>query len=119
MSTFSEIYFPFQQKTAVRRLLFYEYFITSEYKQSIEKDKALERRFQKILVEEPNKKELRNILINIKPIYESYHGVIISEDIIDSIIDLSSKYIYDRYEPDRSIDILDEVCARTSLKENI
>ena len=89
----------------------------SEYKQSIEKDKALERRFQKILVEEPNKKELRNILINIKPIYESYHGVIISEDIIDSIIDLSSKYIYDRYEPDRSIDILDEVSSRVSLRE--
>ena len=89
----------------------------TEYKQSIEKDKALDRRFQKIMVEEPNKKELKNILINIKPIYESYHGVIISDQIIDEIINLSSKYIYDRYEPDRSIDILDEVSSRVSLRE--
>ncbi len=89
----------------------------TEYNKYIEKDKALDRRFQKILVEEPDKKNLKNILINLKEIYESYHGVIIEDKIIDEIINLSSKYIYDRYEPDRSIDVLDEVSAKVSLKE--
>ena len=89
----------------------------SEYKKCVEKDKALDRRFQKILIEEPNKKNLKNILINIKEIYESYHGVIIEDKIIDEIIKLSNRYIYDRYEPDKSIDILDEVCSKVSLKE--
>ena len=89
----------------------------SEYKKYIEKDKALDRRFQRILVEEPNKKNLKNILLNIKEIYESYHGVIIENKIIDEIIRLSGKYIYDRYEPDKSIDILDEVASKVSLRE--
>ena len=89
----------------------------NEYKKYIEKDKALDRRFQKILVEEPNRKSLKNILMNLKDIYESYHEVIISEKVIDEIINLSSKYIYDRYEPDRSIDILDEVSSKVSLRE--
>ena len=88
----------------------------SEYKDSIEKDKALDRRFQKIIVNEPNKKTLKNILINLKDIYESYHGVIIDNKIIDDIISLSNRYIFDRYEPDRSIDILDEVSALVSLR---
>ena len=88
-----------------------------EYKKYIEKDKALERRFQKVLVEEPNKVNLKNILMNIKGIYESYHGVIIEENIIEEIIRLSNKYIYDRYEPDKSIDILDEVSSKVSLKQ--
>ena len=65
----------------------------TEYNKYIEKDKALDRRFQKILVEEPNKKNLKNILINLKEIYESYHGVIIEDNIIDEIINLASKYI--------------------------
>ena len=89
----------------------------SEYKKYIEKDKALDRRFQKILIEEPNKKNLKNILMGLKEIYESYHGVIIEEKIIDEIIKLSNRYIYDRYEPDKSIDILDEVSSRVSLRE--
>ncbi|MBR2712405.1 MAG: ATP-dependent Clp protease ATP-binding subunit [Bacilli bacterium] len=88
----------------------------SEYKKSIEKDKALDRRFQKVLITEPNKKVLKNILMNIKDIYESYHGVLISEKIIDTIINLSDRYIYDRFEPDKSIDILDEVSSKVSLK---
>ena len=88
-----------------------------EYDKYIEKDKALDRRFQKILVEEPSKENLKNILLNLKKIYESYHGVIIDNNIIDEIINLSNKYIYDRYEPDRSIDVLDEVCSKVSLKE--
>ncbi len=89
----------------------------NEYKQFIEKDNALDRRFQKIFVEEPNRDNLKNILMTLKGIYESYHGVKITEDVINKIIELSDRYIYDRYEPDRSIDILDEVCTRVSLKE--
>ena len=87
-----------------------------EYKSSIEKDKALDRRFQKIKVEEP--KNIKNILMNVKENYESYHGVLVKENIIDEIIRLSSKYIFDRNEPDRSIDILDEVCSFVSIKES-
>lgn len=89
-----------------------------EYKKYIEQDSALDRRFQKIIINEPNTKEVKKILMNIKPIYENYHNVIISEEMIDLIIDLTHKYIYGRYEPDKSIDILDEVCAKVSLKEN-
>ena len=91
---------------------------TSEYKEYIESDKALERRFQKVYIEKPNKETLKHILMNIKEIYENFHNVIINEDIIDEIIRLGEKYLYERNEPDKSIDILDEVCARVNLKEN-
>ena len=90
---------------------------TSEFKRYIEKDSALERRFQKVLIKEPDKKTVRKILFNLRGIYEGFHDVVISDDIIDLIISLSSKYIYNRREPDKSIDILDEVCAKVSLKE--
>lgn len=91
---------------------------TDEYKKYIEKDSALERRFQKVIIEAPSEKTVKNILMNLKDIYEGYHKVIIDEEIIDLIIHLSSKYIYNRNEPDRSIDILDEVSAKVSLKES-
>lgn len=91
---------------------------TEEYKKFIEKDSALERRFQKVYVEEPSVPETRNILMNIKDIYEKYHNVIVNEDIIDAIINLSEKYIFDRHRPDKEIDVLDEVCSRVSMKEN-
>lgn len=89
----------------------------SEYKKFIEKDNALDRRFQKVFIEEPDKSNLKNILMNLKSIYEAYHGVKIEEKLIDKIIELSDRYIYDRCEPDKSIDILDEVCTKVSLKE--
>lgn len=89
-----------------------------EYKKHIEKDSALERRFQKIIIEQPDDETLKDILINLKPIYESYHNVLIDNNLIDLIIQLSNKYIYDRKQPDKSIDILDEVCAKVSLKES-
>ncbi len=89
-----------------------------EYKKYIEPDSALERRFQRVIIEEPNKINVKKILMSLKNIYEKFHNVVITEDIIDLIIELSNKYVYDRYEPDKSIDILDEVCARVSLKEN-
>ena len=90
---------------------------TEEYQKYIEKDSALERRFQKVYVEEPDKKTVKKILMNLKSLYESFHHVIIDEEIIDLIIEKADKYIYNRYEPDKSIDILDEVCAKVSLKE--
>jgi len=89
-----------------------------EYKKYIEKDSALERRFQKITVEEPSLEETRDILLKLKPIYERYHKVKIENNIIDKIITLSEKYIYDRNRPDKCIDILDEVCSKVSIKED-
>lgn len=89
----------------------------NEYSKTIEKDKALDRRFQKIIVKEPCKKELKDILMNTKIIYEKYHGVLISEEVIDEIIKLSKKYIYNKKEPDRSIDILDDVSSKVSIKK--
>lgn len=89
-----------------------------EYKKFIESDGALERRFQKVLVEIPDKKVVRDILMKLKGIYEKFHLVKISDEIIDLIIELSEKYIYDRNQPDKSIDLLDEVCAKVSLTES-
>ena len=91
---------------------------TEEYKKFIKTDKALERRFQTINIEIPDKTKVKEILKKLKPIYENYHRVSVSQEIIDLITDLSEKYIYDRFEPDKSIDILDEVCSYVSLKEN-
>lgn len=88
---------------------------TEEYKQTIEKDRAMDRRFQTIFVYEPDNEKVYDILIHLKPIYESYHGVKIGNDELKLIIDLSNKYIYDRKQPDKAIDILDEVCSRVSL----
>ena len=92
--------------------------IIDEYKKFIESDGALERRFQKVLVEIPNKKVVRDILMKLKGIYEKFHLVKISDEIIDLIIELSEKYIYDRNQPDKAIDLLDEVCAKVSLTES-
>ena len=90
----------------------------SEYKKFIETDKALERRFQKVMVDVPSSEVVKKILSRLKPIYEDYHHVTINDNIIDKIIKLSDKYIYDRNQPDKAIDILDEVCAKASLKES-
>ena len=89
-----------------------------EYKKFIEKDSALERRFQKIYIKEPSIEETLNILNNLKPIYEKYHNVIVSDSVINSIVTLSEKYIFDRNRPDKQIDILDEVCSMVSMKDN-
>lgn len=90
----------------------------SEYKKFIEKDTALERRFQKVNIDIPNKMEVKQILLSMKPLYEKYHFVNIDNSMIDLIIELSEKYIYDRNQPDKSLDILDEVCAMVSIKED-
>ena len=91
---------------------------TEEYKKFIVSDKALDRRFQKVDIKEPNKSTVKDILLKLKDTYSSYHNVSISNDIIDYIIDMSDKYIKFRKEPDRSIDILDEVCAHVSVKKD-
>lgn len=90
---------------------------TSEYKQTIEKDRAMDRRFQTVFVYEPNNENVYQILEKLKPIYESYHGVKISDDNLNLIIKLSNKYIYDRKQPDKAIDILDEVCSKASISK--
>ncbi len=89
-----------------------------EYSKYFEKDKALDRRFQNIIVSEPSNKKTNEILHKIKPLYESFHNVIISDEIIDYIVDLSDKYIHNRNFPDKAIDILDEVCVKTSLEND-
>ncbi len=91
---------------------------TKEYKKYIEPDGALARRFQKINIETPSREVVKDILLKLKPIYEEFHSVTISVDIIESIIKFTNDYIFDREEPDKSIDILDEVCAKASLKES-
>ena len=89
-----------------------------EYKKTFEKDAALDRRFQKIIINEPNIEETKNILVKLKPIYENYHQVKISDASLNLIVKLADKYIKNRKNPDKTIDILDEVCAKVSLKEN-
>lgn len=91
---------------------------SDEYKKHFEKDKALERRFQIINVSEPTIEETKNILHKLKPIYESYHNVTISNDIIDKIIELTEKYVYNRFRPDKQIDILDEVCSKVGISKS-
>ena len=90
----------------------------NEYKNSIMKDKALNRRFQTILVKENTISETKDILLKLKSIYEDYHHVLISDEIINKIVLLSAKYISDKRNPDKSFDILDTVCAKVSLKKN-
>ena len=91
---------------------------TYEYHTFIEKDKALNRRFQLIMIDEPSVNKTKEILKKLKSLYEAYHFVSISDDIIDLIVDLSDTYIYEYYQPDKSIDILDEVCTKASLLES-
>ncbi len=86
-----------------------------EYCKYIEKERALDRRFQKIYIEEPDAISVKNILLKIKPIYENYHSVLIDDKIIDLIVDLSTKYISQGKMPDKVIDILDEVCCKASI----
>ena len=87
-----------------------------EYHEYIERDKALDRRFQKINVLEPDVEKTKKMLMNLKPLYESFHNVVIPEEVIDYIIELSNRYIQNMRNPDKSIDIMDEVCVKASLE---
>ena len=68
-------------------------------------------------MEAPDVKTVKDILVNLKEIYEGYHKVILDDGILDLIIDLSERYMYNRRQPDKAIDILDEVCAKVSIKK--
>ena len=86
-----------------------------EYRKYIEKDTALERRFQTVIIDEPNVDSTVEILNGIKKYYEDYHKVKISDDVIRQTVWLSEKYVHDRFLPDKAIDILDEACSRINL----
>ena len=87
----------------------------NEYRKYIEKDTALERRFQPVMVEEPTVSDSIDILKGIKGYYEDYHKVQIPDDVIRQTVILSEKYIHDRFLPDKAIDVLDEACSRINL----
>ena len=87
-----------------------------EYRKYIEKDAALERRFQPITVEEPSIAEAVNVMLGIKPYYEGYHTVTIPDNIVEKSVYLSERYVTDRFLPDKAIDLLDEACACASLE---
>ena len=87
-----------------------------EYRKHIEKDAALERRFQTIMVKEPTVKEAMAILRGLKSYYEKHHGISITDDVIESAVYMSDRYIADRFMPDKAIDVLDEASARVRVK---
>lgn len=83
-----------------------------EYMKFLEGDKAFDRRFQKIIVDEPSLEDTRNILFHLKEIYENYHGITLSDEALSSIVDLSERYISVGKQPDKAIDLLDEACSK-------
>ncbi len=88
----------------------------TEYRKNIEKDAALERRFQPVKIEEPSIKDATEILIGIKKYYENYHRVRISDELVKKAVILSERYITDRFLPDKAIDLLDEACTCANLR---
>ena len=88
----------------------------SEYRKYIEKDSALERRFQPVIVGEPTEDEAEQILLGLRDRYEGHHNVRISDDAIKSAVNLSARYIADRYLPDKAIDLIDEAASRVRLR---
>lgn len=87
----------------------------NEYQKYIEKDAALERRFQPVYVDEPTRDEAVEILKGLRPCYEQHHNVDISDDAVEAAVDLSIRYITDRFLPDKAIDLMDEACSRKRL----
>ncbi|MBK8787624.1 MAG: ATP-dependent chaperone ClpB [Chitinophagaceae bacterium] len=90
----------------------------SEYQKFFEKDKALERRFQKVMIDEPTIEDAVSILRGLKDRYESYHHVLIKDEAIIAAVELSSRYITDRFLPDKAIDLIDESAAKLRLEMN-
>jgi len=88
-----------------------------EYRKYIEKDTALERRFQPIIVKEPTVKETIAILKGLKSYYEKHHGVSITDEVIESAVFMSDRYVSDRFMPDKAIDVVDEAAARVRVKQ--
>ena len=87
----------------------------AEYRKYIEKDAALERRFQKVMVEEPTPQECVRILEGLRRRYEDHHDVTITDEAIEACVQLSKRYIQDRFLPDKAIDVMDEACAKAAL----
>ena len=90
----------------------------NEYQKFFEKDKALERRFQKVIIDEPNKEDAISILRGLKERYETHHHVRIKDEAIIAAVELSSRYITDRFLPDKAIDLIDESAAKLRLEMN-
>ncbi len=90
----------------------------NEYKKYIEKDSALERRFQKIEIAEPDNKTALEIISGLKEVFEEYHNLNISEDAVSEAVNLSTRYLTDRYLPDKAIDLIDEACSLQSMNYN-
>ena len=88
-----------------------------EYRKHIEKDTALERRFQTVIVKEPTVKDTVAILRGLKGYYEKHHGVTITDEVIDSAVYMSDRYVSDRFMPDKAIDVMDEAAARVRVKQ--
>ena len=91
----------------------------SEYRKHIEKDSALERRFQPVMVDEPSEEESIEILKGIKGYYEDYHQVSISDEVIEAAVKMSNRYITDRFLPDKAIDVIDEAGSRANLVNEV
>ena len=89
----------------------------AEYHKYIEKDAALERRFQAVTIEEPTKEQTVDILKGLRPKYEEHHSVKITDEAILAAVNLSERYIQDRFFPDKAIDIIDEACAKANISE--
>jgi len=89
-----------------------------EYKKHIESDSALERRLAPVLIEEASEAETKKVLAGIKKNYESFHNVIITEDAIEAAVSLSSRYMTDKLQPDKSIDLIDEAASRVKVEES-
>ena len=86
-----------------------------EYRKYIEKDAALERRFQPVVVEEPTEEEAVQILTGLKPYYEKHHQVVITEEAVNAAVHMSARYINDRFLPDKAIDVMDEAASKVRL----
>lgn len=90
----------------------------AEYRKHIEKDAALERRFQPVMVEEPTEEEALEILRGLRPKYEEHHKLTISDEALESAVKLSARYINDRFLPDKAIDLMDEAASRVRMDES-
>ena len=86
-----------------------------EYRKYVERDPALERRFQPVMVDEPNKEETLSILQGLRPLYETFHDVTIVDDALKAAVDMSDRYITDRFLPDKAIDLIDEASSKVRL----
>ncbi len=87
-----------------------------EYKKSIRTDSALDRRFQVVSVKEPSMNDARGIIGGLRDIYEVYHNVVLSDEVLDDIVEYADRYIVGRFFPDKAIDVMDEVCAMVSTR---